>query len=204
METGLWITALLSAAAAIALGILVAQRPPTKLDRAGGLLRGAALEGAVFFTALGRWPVLAGLGALAFGVAMTLGTGLTDVAILLATQTLSQAASTLMKLGYHRPRPPGWLRIRETDLSYPSGHALSALVFFVGFAVLAWHAPLARPAGTVLAGLLVACALGIVWSRLALDAHYLTDVIGGVLFGTAFLCTALALIVHVVPQVSAA
>ena len=40
------------------------------------------------------------------------------------------------------------------------------------------------------------CAVGISWSRLALGAHYLTDVVGGLLFGAAFLCAALAIILR--------
>jgi len=39
---------------------------------------------------------------------------------------------------------------------------------------------------------LVLWALGIMWSRLALGAHYLSDVFGGALFGTAWLCALFA------------
>jgi membrane-associated phospholipid phosphatase len=34
--------------------------------------------------------------------------------------------------------------------------------------------------------------LGICWSRLALRAHYLTDVLSGALFGASFLCLGMA------------
>lgn len=196
VELRLWIAALVCAAAVLALGALVANRPPTRIDVAAGSLRGAALPLALFFTALGRWPVLLALGLVAAGTAFALRTGVTAVAILYGAQLVSQGANAAVKLLFHRARPDAWLRIHETDLSYPSGHAVTAVVFFVGFALLAWHAPLPRPvAGTLVAALLV-CAVGIPWSRLALAAHYLTDVIGGLLLGIAFLCAALALVLR--------
>jgi undecaprenyl-diphosphatase len=98
---------------------------------------------------------------------------------------------------FHRSRPDAWLGIQERDLSYPSGHAVTAMVFFLGFALLAWYAPLPRPVATAIVVMLGICVVGIPWSRLALSAHYLTDVMGGLLLGTAFLCAALAVIVRI-------
>jgi membrane-associated phospholipid phosphatase len=51
-----------------------------------------------------------------------------------------------------------------------------------------WHLPLA-PGAHVAASAIVAVFLaGIPWSRIALSAHYGTDVLGGLLFGAAWLC----------------
>jgi membrane-associated phospholipid phosphatase len=200
VETKLWIAAALFALAALAVGALVAHRPPGRIDVAGGdALRGGAVPLALFFTALGRWPVLLGLGVVAFGIAMTLRAGTSAVVIVYAAQVLSQAVNALLKLWFHRVRQTTWLGIHETDLSFPSGHAVTAMVFFAGFAVLAWHAPLPRPLSAALTAALLVCAFGIPWSRLALGAHYVTDVLGGLLLGAGFLCAALALIVRFAP-----
>jgi undecaprenyl-diphosphatase len=196
LELRLAVVALLCVAAVFVLGALVAHRPPSSVDVAAGSLRGTAVPLALFFTALGRWQALLALGVAAAGTAVALRTGLAAVAILYATQIVSQGANAGVKLLFHRARPDAWLRIHETDLSYPSGHAVTAVVFFVGCALLAWHAPLPRPVAGVLVAVLLACAAGIPWSRLALAAHYFTDVLGGLLFGTAFLCAALALILR--------
>lgn len=196
LELRLWIVALVCAATVLALGALVANRPPTALDVAAGAVRGQAVPLALFFTALGRWPVLLALGVVAAGTAVMARAGITAVAILYGAQIVSQGANAGVKLLFHRHRPDAWLHIHETDLSFPSGHAVTAIVFFVGFAVLAWHAPLPRPVASALVAVLLVCAVGIPWSRLALAAHYFTDVIAGLLFGTAFLCAALALILR--------
>jgi len=198
IELRLWIIALVCAVLAFALGALVAHRPPTSVDVAAGSLRGSAVPLALFFTGLGRWPVLLGLSIVAAVSAVALRTGLTAVAIVYATQMLSQGANAAVKLVFHRARPDAWLHIHETDLSYPSGHAVTAVVFFVGFAILAWHAPLPRPIAGTIAAVLLVCAIGIPWSRMALAAHYFTDVLGGVLLGTAFACAAFALILRYV------
>jgi membrane-associated phospholipid phosphatase len=200
VEGRLLIAAVVLAVAALALGALVAPRPPMRLDTAAGaLFRGEAVPLALFFTALGRWPVLLGLGVVAFGVAMSLRAGTSAVVILYAAQVLSQAANALIKLLFHRARPDAWLHIKETDLSFPSGHAVTAMVFFLGFALLAWHSPLPRPVAGALCAVLLVCVIGIPWSRLALSAHYLTDVVAGLLLGGAFLCAALATILRFAP-----
>jgi len=198
LEIRLWIVALVCTVFVFVLGALVANRPPTSVDIAAGSLRGSAVPLALFFTGLGRWPVLLGLSIVAAGAAIALRTGLTAAAILYAAQILSQGANAAVKLVFHRARPDAWLHIHETDLSYPSGHAVTAVVFFVGFAILAWHAPLPRPVAGTIAAALLACAVGIPWSRMALAAHYFTDVVGGLLLGTAFACAAFALILRYV------
>ncbi|HWT06937.1 MAG TPA: phosphatase PAP2 family protein, partial [Xanthomonadales bacterium] len=158
LEMRLWIVALVCAALVFPLGALVAHRPPTTVDIAAGSLRGSAVPLALSFTGLGRWPVLLGLSVVAAGSALALRTGLAAVAILYAAQVVSQGANAGVKLLFHRARPDAWLHIHETDLSYPSGHAVTAVVFFVGFAILAWHAPLPRPVAGVITAALLVCA----------------------------------------------
>jgi membrane-associated phospholipid phosphatase len=55
-----------------------------------------------------------------------------------------------------------------------------------------WHSDLPRPVRVVVAPLLVLWACGILWSRLALGAHYVTDLIGGVLLGLTAIALASA------------
>ena len=199
LESRLLVAAVLCAVVTIAIGAAVANRPPPRIDVEAGVLRGAGVPAALFFTALGRWPVLLGVAVAAAGVATAVRTGIGAVAVLFAAQALSQATGALLKLVFHRARPDEWLQIRETDLSFPSGHATSAVVLFGGLALLAWYAPLPRPVSAACTAVLLACAIGIPWSRLALSAHYVTDVIGGLLLGAAFLCVALALILRFTP-----
>jgi undecaprenyl-diphosphatase len=138
--------------------------------------------------------VLLALAIAAALAALVVHHGLVAVGIIIAAQVLSQAAVMLLKHAFRRARPDHWLHIRERDLSYPSGHAVSAVVFFAGLAVLAWGAALPHALAMTIAFGLACCAAGIPWSRLALGAHFPTDILGGLLFGTAVLCIALAAI----------
>ncbi|MEA2664665.1 MAG: hypothetical protein QOI11_1609 [Candidatus Eremiobacteraeota bacterium] len=201
LETRLLLAASLCALAVLALGAFVGPRTPTRLDVEAGALRGGGVPLALFFTGLGRWPVLLGLAVIAGALAAWLRAGLWPVVILFAAQVLSQGANTALKLLFHRTRPDAWLLIQERDLSYPSGHAVTSVVFFAGFALLAWHSALPRPLAFALAAACVLCLAGLPWSRLALSAHYATDVLGGLLFGAAWLCVALVLILRVQQRV---
>jgi undecaprenyl-diphosphatase len=188
--------------ATIALGAAVAHRPPGPLDVAATALRGHAVSLALFFTSLGRWWMLLPIAVVAFGVGMSARANLIPLTILFGAQAASQAATTLLKLVFRRIRPEGYIGSLESDLSFPSGHSVSAIVFFAGFAILAWHAPFPRPFTAAATIVLAICAAGIPWSRLALGAHYATDVIGGLFFGAAWLSAALALMLRLTATAS--
>ena len=199
VETRLLIAAVLCACAALALGAFVSSRTPTRIDVEATALRGTAVPLALFFTSLGRWPALLALAVAAAAGAVATRSNVLVVAVLYAAQVASQGANALVKFMFHRARPDAWLEIHETDLSYPSGHAVTAVVFFAGLALLVWHAPVPRTVSAPVVALLAVCALGVPWSRIALSAHYLTDVLGGLLLGAAFLCLALVAILRMVP-----
>lgn len=107
---------------------------------------------------------------------------------MILSQILSQTLVELIKARYLRTRPDYWLVGLEAGHSYPSGHATTAVVFFTGWALLALFSPLPPVVRYLVAAVLVLWAFGVSWSRLALGAHYLSDVLGGTLLGTAWIC----------------
>jgi undecaprenyl-diphosphatase len=98
------------------------------------------------------------------------------------------ALYALAKLLVHRPRPHVLSRLMHAAgwYSYPSGHAMLAPLV-LGLGIITWTAPcassVARRAVLALASILV-LAVGL--SRVYLGAHYPSDVIGGLLLGTAW------------------
>jgi membrane-associated phospholipid phosphatase len=69
--------------------------------------------------------------------------------------------------------------------SFPSGHSSTAAAFWAAAALVVgrWGGRRARP---VLVGLAVGIAVGVAASRVLLDVHWLTDVIGGLALGWAW------------------
>lgn len=84
---------------------------------------------------------------------------------------------------FARPRRLDWVLIHEKSFSFPSSHASIALGFYALWAVLIWQGAAGRLrwAAFVPAALVV----GIYWSRLALGAHFATDLAGGALLAVA-------------------
>lgn len=82
---------------------------------------------------------------------------------------------------FARPRRLDWVLKHETAFSYPSSHAAIATAFYMLLGVFAWRTPWRRAA--VAGALLLLLGLAILWSRLALGAHYFTDILGGCLWG---------------------
>jgi len=95
---------------------------------------------------------------------------------------------------FARPRPLDWIVKHETAFSYPSSHAAVATGFYGLWAVMLYKSELPRAVrvagGIALAGI----ALAICWARLALGAHYVTDLLGGALLAVALVSAALAIV----------
>jgi membrane-associated phospholipid phosphatase len=86
---------------------------------------------------------------------------------------------------FARPRPMHWIVRHETAFSYPSSHAAIVTGFYWLWAVVLYMSELPRATRTASAALLLILGIAICWSRLALGAHYLTDLVGGALLGIA-------------------
>jgi len=65
---------------------------------------------------------------------------------------------------------------------------VTAVATYVGWAIVCGFSPFSIPIREALVAVFILWAIGIDWSRLALGAHYVTDVIGGTLLGFAWLC----------------
>lgn len=75
--------------------------------------------------------------------------------------------------------------------SFPSGHAMSS-TFTYGALLLVYLPVVRRRLRPVLLALAVALVAAIGFSRLALGVHYITDVVGGVVLGLAWLAASTA------------
>jgi membrane-associated phospholipid phosphatase len=137
------------------------------------------------FTTIGDVPFV----SIAFVIAMgfLLYRRLRAEALFLATAILgSVALNGILKVFIQRPRPPlPWAHVLP-DYSFPSGHSMNSLVFYLAIAVIIWARSKA-PAGSiaVITALLIATAVG--FSRIYLGYHYLSDVVGGFAAGLAWL-----------------
>ncbi len=182
-------------AACLGLGFFVRGRPTTRFDLAARVLRGRGTAAAAVFTMLGRWYSILAI-AIAVAISSALcGASPLPIATLLGSQLLAQGVVELLKRSFRRVRPDYWLVRQERDLSYPSGHATTAIVFFVPLvALVSVGHVVPQIAAVPVACALALCVFGIPWSRLVLGAHYPTDVAGGVLFGTGWLAASLAVL----------
>jgi membrane-associated phospholipid phosphatase len=176
----------------LALGAAVAPHLPGTLDRGELGTFGRDVQLATVGRAAGQFPVYATLCALVLGFGLVrrayLGAALWLIGLMLVVWKTSDA----FKEVFHRARPDQWIGVHESTAGYPSGHATLSLAFYGFLAGVLLRSRL--PAGVRVAGTVVAVALvaAIGWSRLALGAHFPSDVLGGYLLGGAGLCWALA------------
>jgi membrane-associated phospholipid phosphatase len=175
------------------LATYVSTRLPPRIDIAGTRLRGTATPLAALFTLLGRWYSVGAIALACAGLAALTGRPVLPFLVLLVSQTLSQGAVSIIKRITCRSRPANWLLRLESDSSYPSGHAATAIVFFGGLIAIVRTSHVPPGAAGIATALLLICAAGIPWSRLALGAHYVTDVAGGLAFGGGWLAMTLEL-----------
>jgi len=103
----------------------------------------------------------------------------------------------LMKLWLQRPRPLELSGLPEV-FSFPSGHTTFATVTLGVFAVLASHGLRSWGKAVVFAAAGIA-VIAIAYSRIYLGAHWMSDVLGGFLFG-AVMIAAFGIAIEAVPS----
>jgi len=170
----------------VLLGLLVSHRAPSALDVAvGTALLGRGRPLAIGFTEGGLFPAYAVFGVASLVLGYMRRELLPRAIVAIVALIIAWQLTDLFKVLYDRPRPSHWFWIHETSWSYPSGHAVNAFTFW---GIWAGALLAARPSAWRTFGLIaiVLWALGIGWSRMALGAHYLSDVVGGYLLGATF------------------
>lgn len=148
----------------------------------------------VDITALGGVSVLTLLTVIATGYLIAARKPAT-AAFLVASVTGGAMASTLLKLGFARPRPDlvGHL-VEVHSLSFPSGHALNSAVTYLTLGALLARAEDDRWVRIYLMTVAVALTLIIGTSRVYLGVHWPSDVLAGWCVGSAWavLCSLVA------------
>lgn len=100
--------------------------------------------------------------------------------------------AVVAKNGLQQGRPVSLFRVPDAEYRFPSGHALGATCLAAALGYFLWHGRrrgAAKAFGTVALVGVVALVGG---SRLALGVHTPTDVLGGVLLGTAWMAALIA------------
>jgi membrane-associated phospholipid phosphatase len=197
-QSALYAAAALCFAAFALLGARVSAAPLSALDAKAVRIRGQATRVAIILTKSGRSKGVTAACIIALAMFFVAHWPLWVPLLMIASQIVSQIVVELCKARYARIRPDYWLVGLEAGHSYPSGHATTAVVFFIGWAVVATLSTLPYGIKELLAALLVLWAIGVSWSRLALGAHYVSDVLGGTLFGAGWLFALAAAVRNVV------
>jgi len=179
--------ALVAAVLYTVLGVTVSHVPPFGIDVAARALAGQATSLALIFTASCWWKTLVGLGIIAIVLAIRSPRWRGRVMFALPTTLIAWQVSDFLKNVFRRPRPEYWTLIHERSFSYSSGHALFAVLVYALWAWFIWNSGLPRGVRRAAAPLLALWGCGVIWSRLALGAHYVTDLAGGVLLAGAVL-----------------
>lgn len=132
----------------------------------------------VFFggiTWVGSVPVLAAVAVLA-AVVLARRSSWRHAAVMTLAPLLAAGAILGLKALFARPRPPGAAERQLYGFSFPSGHTTGTTGILLTFAYVFWREHIA---GRWLAAVALVLALLVGMSRVYLDVHWATDVLGG-------------------------
>ncbi len=141
-----------------------------------------------FLTSIGVAPWVLILPAIIIIALLAMRDWAAALALLFAQ--LGSVGNPLIKIAVHRPRPGITFELGlgvPTDPSFPSGHSATAMVVYGFLIYLAWvklrDHHLARNIIIALCAIYI-LAMGL--SRIYLGEHWLTDVLGGYVYGLAW------------------
>lgn len=138
---------------------------------------------AVNLTALGSAPVVAIVALITALYAVASGRPRFVLALLWTP--LSFFFDSGLKLVFQHPRPTEAIIAIPDSYSFPSGHAVAASALYVTLALAAATRERRLRPRRVLVWGGVLIAMLVAWSRVYLGVHYFSDVVGGLLIGSA-------------------
>jgi membrane-associated phospholipid phosphatase len=146
---------------------------------------GWSTDGLKLVTDLGEAWLVAVVGVVVAGVELARTRSRWVVPFLLAVVAGDKLTTSVVKHLVDRVRPDLNPVAATLGPSFPSGHSSTAAAFWAAAALVAgrWWGRRAWPA---LAGAAAGIAVGVAASRVLLDVHWLTDVIGGLALGWAW------------------
>jgi membrane-associated phospholipid phosphatase len=166
-------------------GYVVPHGEPSALWTFAQAVRGHAIGLAWAFTNAGWAQVLAPLYAICLIVAIVSKRWRVRALYVIAVALICWGLADGFQHFFARPRRDDWLIRHEHAFSYPSSHAAISTGFYFLWGWVLLRSELPRWIRFASFIILTAFTLGIVWSRLALGAHYPTDVCGGIMLGLA-------------------
>jgi undecaprenyl-diphosphatase len=182
------------------LGNAVAHGPPAGIDAAARSVTGEAPRIAWIFTASCLWPALTLFGLIGVIVAVRRRAWRARIVFAIVTTVVAWQVSNVLKDVFMRLRPEYWIVFHETSYSYSSGHAMFATLVYWLWTYFIARSDLPPAVRGPVATLLALWGAGVIWSRLALGAHYPTDLLGGVLLAIAMLALAHVVALLVAPR----
>jgi membrane-associated phospholipid phosphatase len=139
--------------------------------------RSPAVYKLAYFITWAGSPLVMVLLAIVAGIWFYRRHGHRKAGIVVAAPAVGGLVSGTVKQLYARQRPPGGLLLNERTYSFPSGHSLTAAAVMVTLCyVMAREKMISWPVAIVIGGV-VPLLVGL--SRLYLDVHWTTDVVGG-------------------------
>jgi membrane-associated phospholipid phosphatase len=111
-----------------------------------------------------------------------------EAVLVIVTLALVTAGSEGVKQLVHRPRPPGSdTVVPGVVYSYPSGHELEAVTILGIVALLVWRSRATRAAAIGVAIAVALFCVAVAVARVAINAHWPSDVLAGLLGGIGVL-----------------
>ncbi|GAA3636434.1 hypothetical protein GCM10022236_43740 [Microlunatus ginsengisoli] len=184
--------------------LLVAYWPPIQaLDQrlvAKPLTHGSVVAQIASAFALLTWPGLEYLTLLAISI-WAFRRRLRQLAVsLVLIVLLAWGGGFLLRLAFARPRPENALDlITSLGYAYPSGHLVSAVAFCIGIGATLNVTRQTVRARSIWLASSFAIVTAVAVDRWILGAHWVSDIVGGILYGSLAACTALLIAGIAVP-----